>query len=187
MSDTTLTPKQARFCEEYVVDHNGAQAAIRSGYSAAAAKEQASRLLTKINVQDRVAELHAAHSERLETTVDSLTEGLRLAGKLAHSEGQASAAVQAVMGEAKLHGHLVDKHEEVTPPDDMGKEELATCMADLDRKLIAAMPEADLEAHVAYLQGHLADTSAELASRRHAAAGAIEGQNAAAPNGATRH
>ena len=28
-----LTPKQARFCEEYLVDLNATQAAIRAGYS----------------------------------------------------------------------------------------------------------------------------------------------------------
>ena len=166
MSDTILTPKQARFCEEYVVDHNGAQAAIRSGYSPAAAKEQACRLLTKAHVQARVAELHAAHSARLETTVDSITSQLREDRDLAHEKGQAGPAVQASMGEAKLHGLLVDRHEEVgTPPDDMSKDELAAHMAELDRKLIAAMSEADLEAHAAYLQGHLGDTLAELAAR----------------------
>ena len=30
----TLTPKQARFVEEFLVDLNGTQAAIRAGYSA---------------------------------------------------------------------------------------------------------------------------------------------------------
>jgi phage terminase small subunit len=29
----TLTPKQARFVEEYIVDLNGKQAAMRAGYS----------------------------------------------------------------------------------------------------------------------------------------------------------
>lgn len=165
MSDNKLTPKQARFCEEYVVDHNGAQAAIRSGYSPAAAKEQACRLLTKAHVQARVAELHATHSARLETTVDSITSQLREDRDLAHEKGQAGPAVQASMGEAKLHGLLVDRHEDVTQPDDMSPAELAAHMADLDRKLIVAMSEADLQAHESYLQGHLADTRAELARR----------------------
>ena len=79
------------------------------------------------------------------------------------SEGQAGAAVQAVMGEAKLHGHLVDKHEDVTPLDEMPKAELAAHLAELDRKLIAAMSDADLEAHEVYLQGQLAEVRAKLA------------------------
>ena len=35
---TDLTPKQTRFIDEYLVDRNGAQAAIRAGYSARSAR-----------------------------------------------------------------------------------------------------------------------------------------------------
>ena len=92
------------------------------------------------------------------------------------------------MGEAKLHGLLVDRHEDVTQPDDMSPAELAAHMADLDRKLIATMPEADLEAHAAYLQGHLGETQAELVRRRHAAvgdAGELPGAAPIAPSART--
>lgn len=51
-----LTDKQKRFCDEYLIDLNGAQAAIRAGYSADTAKEQASRLLTNVNVQNYIQE-----------------------------------------------------------------------------------------------------------------------------------
>jgi len=50
----TLSPKQAQFVEEYVVDLNGKQAAIRAEYSAKTAKVQASRLLRKAKVQTAV-------------------------------------------------------------------------------------------------------------------------------------
>lgn len=46
-----LTAKQIKFCEEYLIDLNGAQAAIRAGYSRNAAKEIASENLTKPNIQ----------------------------------------------------------------------------------------------------------------------------------------
>lgn len=45
-----LTPRQARFVEEYLVDLNATQSAIRAGYSARTAKAIASRLLTYVNV-----------------------------------------------------------------------------------------------------------------------------------------
>jgi len=44
-----LTAKQLRFMLEYLVDMNAAQAAIRAGYSQKTAKEQGSRLLTKVH------------------------------------------------------------------------------------------------------------------------------------------
>lgn len=51
-----LTPKQLRFCIEYLKDFNGTQAAIRSGYSKKTANEQASRLLANVNIQNQIKE-----------------------------------------------------------------------------------------------------------------------------------
>ena len=60
-----LTLKQQRFCEEYLLDLNGAQAAIRAGYKPKAAKEQASRLLTKANVQEYLQSLRDVQKKKL--------------------------------------------------------------------------------------------------------------------------
>ena len=69
-SSTPLTPRQELFCLEYLKDLNGAQAAIRAGYAEAAAKEQASRLLTNANVAARVHELLQARMERVQVDAD---------------------------------------------------------------------------------------------------------------------
>jgi len=45
MNNGHLTAKQERFCREYVIDLNGTQAAIRSGYSSKGADVQACRML----------------------------------------------------------------------------------------------------------------------------------------------
>ena len=42
-----MTPKEIKFCQEYLIDLNGTQAAIRAGYSKRSAKEIASENLTK--------------------------------------------------------------------------------------------------------------------------------------------
>ena len=52
--DEELTPRQQRFVQEYMVDLNGTQAAIRAGYSRKTAQEQASRLLSNVMVRDAV-------------------------------------------------------------------------------------------------------------------------------------
>jgi len=49
-----LTPKQDMFVREYLVDLNATQAAIRAGYSAKTANEQASRLLANVNIASAV-------------------------------------------------------------------------------------------------------------------------------------
>lgn len=63
-----LTPKQQRFVEEYLIDLNGKQAAIRAGYSAKTAEMQASRLLSYAKVSQAVSEAKMARSE--ETGID---------------------------------------------------------------------------------------------------------------------
>lgn len=51
---TDLTPKQAMFVREYLVDLNATQAAIRAGYSAKTANEQGARLLANVSVAQHV-------------------------------------------------------------------------------------------------------------------------------------
>ena len=63
-----MTPKQQRFVEEYPVDLNATQAAIRAGYSAKTAPAQASRLLTNVNVAAAISQKMAERAERVEIT-----------------------------------------------------------------------------------------------------------------------
>lgn len=65
-----LTPKQARFVDEYLVDLNATQAAIRAGYSAKTAEWIGPQLLGKTHVAEAVAERMKARSERTEITQD---------------------------------------------------------------------------------------------------------------------
>src|SRR4051794_7284774 len=65
-----LNDRQRRFVEQYLVDLNATQAAIRSGYSVATASEQASRLLANVKVAAAIAEAQAARSRRTEVTAD---------------------------------------------------------------------------------------------------------------------
>jgi phage terminase small subunit len=58
-------PKQKRFAEEYAVDHNGTQAAIRAGYSEKTAAVAASKMLAKPDIRQMVQKLDAEHAEAL--------------------------------------------------------------------------------------------------------------------------
>jgi phage terminase small subunit len=66
----TLTPKQQRFVEEYLIDLNATQAAIRSGYSEKTADKQGSQLLGKTGIAAAIASAQAKRSQRTEITVD---------------------------------------------------------------------------------------------------------------------
>ena len=73
----SLTAKQEAFCQEYIVDKNGAAAAVRSGYSDKTAKEQASRLLTNVNVKARIDELLEEQSKRCQIDADYVLNGIK--------------------------------------------------------------------------------------------------------------
>ena len=67
-----LTPKQAAFVQEYLIDLNGKQAAIRAGYQAKTAEVQASKMLSKGKVQLAVQEGKAILAKRREVTADRI-------------------------------------------------------------------------------------------------------------------
>lgn len=72
----TLTDKQKRFCEEYLVDLNATQAAIRAGYKPKTARSQGQRLLTKVDIQQHLQQLMGERSERTEITADRVLNEL---------------------------------------------------------------------------------------------------------------
>lgn len=65
-----LTQKQQRFVEEYLVDLNATQAAIRAGYSAKTAASQGERLLRNVEIQAAIQAAMKARQERTEITQD---------------------------------------------------------------------------------------------------------------------
>ena len=65
-----LRDKQKCFVDEYLIDLNATQAAIRAGYSARTANEQASRLLANVKIQAAVQEAMKARGERTTVTAD---------------------------------------------------------------------------------------------------------------------
>lgn len=65
-----LTEKQKRFIEEYLIDLNATQAAIRAGYSPATANRIGSRLLTNVVIRARIDEALAERSKRTGINAD---------------------------------------------------------------------------------------------------------------------
>jgi len=59
-----LTPKQKTFCDEYLIDLNATQAAIRAGYSPDSAKEIGCENLTKPNIRAYIDKEIANRSKR---------------------------------------------------------------------------------------------------------------------------
>jgi phage terminase small subunit len=75
-----LTNKQARFINEYIIDLNATQAAIRAGYSEKTAAKIGQENLIKPEIQEALKEAVDAQSKRTNITADrTLKEIARLA------------------------------------------------------------------------------------------------------------
>lgn len=70
MAIDDLTPKQRRFVEEYLIDLNGTQAAIRAGYSEHTAGSIASENLQKPEIVEALREAQARLSRRTGLTAE---------------------------------------------------------------------------------------------------------------------
>lgn len=75
-----LTPKQMRFCDEYLADANmnATQAAIRAGYAPKRASEQAYQLLQKTTVREYIEQRKAERVIRTEITQDMVVRELAI-------------------------------------------------------------------------------------------------------------
>ena len=76
-----LTAKQQRFCDEYLIDLNATQAAIRAGYSKKTANrigtENLSKLVIREYIENRMAEKEAALIANQDEVLKYLTSVLR--------------------------------------------------------------------------------------------------------------
>ena len=76
-----LTAKQQRFCDEYLIDLNATQAAIRAGYSKKTANrigtENLSKLVIREYIEKRMAEKEAALIANQDEVLKYLTSVLR--------------------------------------------------------------------------------------------------------------
>lgn len=71
-----LTDKQKKFVEEYLIDLNATQSAIRAGYSPKTANEQGARLLANVSIQEAISKAMAERSRRTGINQDRIVQEL---------------------------------------------------------------------------------------------------------------
>lgn len=71
-----ITDRQDLFCKEWIVDMNATRAAIAAGYSARTACAIASRLMSKPEIKERIAELMAEKDDELIAKQDEVLKYL---------------------------------------------------------------------------------------------------------------
>ena len=118
MAEKKLTAKQQRFCDEYLIDLNATQAAIRAGYSKKTAyaigQENLNKLEIKKQIDKRMAEKEAALIADQDEVLKYLTEVMR---------GKSSASVLArdELGADRVIAKPPDEKERLKAAELLGK------------------------------------------------------------------
>lgn len=98
-----LTARQKRFVDEYLVDLNATQAAIRAGYTHPTT--QGPRLLENVGVAAEIAKAQSERSERTNITLDYVLSRLVIE---AEREGDGASHSARVTALRELRAHIVD-------------------------------------------------------------------------------
>ena len=117
-----LTVKQQLFCDEYLIDLNATQAAIRAGYSKKTANEQGARLLANVSVKEYIAK---RMEEKEKTLIADQDEVLKYLTQVLRGESQSEIVVVEGTGngasEARMMQKAPDEKERLKAAELLGK------------------------------------------------------------------
>lgn len=102
-----MTPKQKKFCVEYLIDLNGTQSAIRAGYSKKTANRIANQLLSKLDIRNYIKNLRAKYFKKGIMTAEEVEYRLSKAGR---GELKEEVVVIEGVGDGGSEARIVQKH-----------------------------------------------------------------------------
>ena len=111
MAEPKLTLKQRRFIEEYLIDFNATQAAIRAGYSEKTAYSVGHENLSKPEIKSEIDRLTAQMTEKAIVTKEMVLQGLLDEARMYDDGASHSARVSAWAHLGKHLGIFMDKVE----------------------------------------------------------------------------
>ncbi len=141
MTNISMTPKQQRFVDEYLIDLNATQAAIRAGYSEKTARFIGAENLTKPNISAAIAAAVAKRSERTEVTADYVLASIMEILEERKGTGEDSNPTAALKAAELLGRHLAmftDKTENRNIVENLTDEELDEQIAEYEHGSPAA-------------------------------------------------
>lgn len=101
-----LTAKQKRFCDEYLIDLNATQAAIRSGYSEKYAGQNADKLLKNTKLK---AYIDARMAEKEKELIADQDEVLKYLTSVLRGKSQSSEIVVEGCGDGVSEARIIQK------------------------------------------------------------------------------
>ena len=113
-----MTPKQQRFCDEYLIDLNATQAAIRAGYSEKYAHTNSVKLLQITTIKDFIAQRMAEKEDELIADQD---EVLKYLTAVMRGKSKASVLARQVDGSEEVIQKPPDEKERLKAAEMLGK------------------------------------------------------------------
>lgn len=101
-----LTPKQEKFCQEYLKDLNATQAAKRAGYSEKTARVQSARLLSNVNIQNYIQQLR---TETRNADIADIKEIQEYLSSVMRGKSQSEVVVVEAVGDGITSARGVNK------------------------------------------------------------------------------
>lgn len=101
-----MTPRQEKFCVEYLIDLNATQAAIRAGYSKRTADRIANQNLRKLEIQSRIKKMR---DEYYDKTIMSAKEVEYLLSKAGRGELKEEVVVVEGVGDGFSESKIIKK------------------------------------------------------------------------------
>lgn len=106
-----MTEKQARFVNEYLVDLNATQAAIRAGYSGKTAYKIGAQLLQKTSVAQAIEKAQKARATRLSRQAEDVLKDINDVTVEARAAGDFKSALKGLELEGKHLGMFRERIE----------------------------------------------------------------------------
>ena len=108
-----MNARQARFVQEYLIDRNGAAAAIRAGYSPRTARQIAYEILTRPDVAEAVGQGEARLAAEAELSRAATLKGFQEAIEIARLRSDPSAMIAGWREIAKMCGYYAPERKQV--------------------------------------------------------------------------
>jgi len=107
-----MTPKQKKFCDEYLIDLNATQAAIRAGYSEKSARQIADENLAKPYIKEAIQAATRERSERTQIHADDVLRDIQAVKNcaMAYRQDKDGTDVMTDMGAALKALEMLGRH-----------------------------------------------------------------------------
>ena len=116
--EVKMTERQKRFCDEYLIDLNATQAAIRAGYSEKNARNLASETLAKPYIKEYIEQRMAEKDSVLIANQDEVLEYLT---KVLRGQSKSSVLARNEKGADKVIKKAPDEKERLKAAELLGK------------------------------------------------------------------